>query len=162
MASRGARRLIGLASLAHTGHWLAAEGARDVGGIRSTIGRLVNLRGALRGFHTPVLAAGNLSLEVPAFCVWGANTAVGKTLVSAGLARSARRHGLPTFYLKPVQTGFPDDSDASFVAEKATGAIGQGPSMSTMGHHAATAAGRASGGTDLPLTDGGGPTGNFW
>ena len=68
----------------------------------------------------------------------------------------------PNLLLKPVQTGFPDDSDASFVAEKATGAIGQGPSMSTMGHHAATAAGRASGGTDLPLTDGGGPTGNFW
>ena len=125
---------------------------------------MVNLRGfgAARDFLTPVLAAGNLSLEVPAFCVWGANTAVGKTLVSAGLARSARRHGLPTFYLKPVQTGFPDDSDASFVAEKATGARGQGPGMSTMGHHAATAAGRAQGCTNLPLTDGGGPAGNFW
>jgi hypothetical protein len=52
----------------------------------------------------PVLAAGNVSLEAPAFCVWGANTGVGKTLVSAGLAASARRHFAPMFYLKPVQT----------------------------------------------------------
>ena len=52
----------------------------------------------------PVLAAGNLSLETPVFCMWGANTGVGKTLVSAGIAASARRHLTPMFYLKPVQT----------------------------------------------------------
>ena len=58
--------------------------------------RVVSSLGAPpRGYHVdgatnPVLADGNLSLETPAFCVWGANTAVGKTLVSAGLAASAR------------------------------------------------------------------------
>ena len=54
-----------------------------------------------------MLATGNVSLETPAFCVWGANTAVGKTLVGAGLAAAARRRALPFLYLKPVQTGFP-------------------------------------------------------
>ena len=69
-----------------------------------------------RGFHDyPVLASGNVSLETPAFCVWGANTGVGKTLVSAGLAQASRRRHTPMLYLKPVQTGFPDDSDAAFV-----------------------------------------------
>ena len=85
---------------------------------------------------TPVLATGNVSLETPAFCVWGANTAVGKTLVSAGLAAAARRRALPFLYLKPVQTGFPDDSDADFVATRARAGV-----VPTMGPHAAVAAG---------------------
>ena len=89
----------------------------------------------LAGDTTPVLATGNVSLENPAFCVWGANTAVGKTLVSAGLAAAARRRAVPFLYLKPVQTGFPDDSDADFVATRA----GHGP-VATMGPHAAVAA----------------------
>ena len=88
---------------------------------------------------TPGLATGNVSLETPAFCVWGANTAVGKTLVSAGLAAAARRRALPFLYLKPVQTGFPDDSDADFVATRARAGV-----VPTMGPHAAVAAGFGS------------------
>ena len=60
--------------------------------------------------RNPVLAAGNISLETPAFCMWGANTGVGKTLVSAGIAASARRHLTPMFYLKPVQTVWIDEA----------------------------------------------------
>ena len=47
--------------------------------------------------------------------IWGANTGVGKTLVSAGLLRAAARSTL-AFYLKPVQTGAPADSDGRHVA----------------------------------------------
>ncbi|KAI9190352.1 hypothetical protein H9P43_001786 [Blastocladiella emersonii ATCC 22665] len=51
--------------------------------------------------------------------VWGANTDVGKTILSAALCRAASetssRPG-PVWYLKPVQTGFPADSDARHVA----------------------------------------------
>jgi hypothetical protein len=41
-----------------------------------------------------------ISLQVPTYCIWGANTGVGKTLISAGLARAAvanqvRRAPLP-------------------------------------------------------------------
>lgn len=52
--------------------------------------------------------------------IWGANTGVGKTLVSAGLMRAAaaRAHAL---YLKPVQTGCPEDSDGRHVAQLAGG-----------------------------------------
>ena len=46
----------------------------------------------------------------------GANTGIGKTLASIGLADAARRLQLPLLYLKPVQTGFPEDSDARLVA----------------------------------------------
>ena len=72
------------------------------------------------------------SLSVAAFAIWGANTGVGKTLACAGLARAARALGTPTTYLKPVQTGFPEDSDAEFVARRVGG-------MSTVGEHAAAA-----------------------
>ena len=68
-----------------------------------------------------------LSLASPCFTIWGANTGVGKTLFSAGLihaaataAASTQKQQQPTtkaniFYLKPVQTGFPTDSDARLV-----------------------------------------------
>ena len=36
--------------------------------------------------------------------IWGANTGVGKTLISAGLTRAAVQRRLGTLYLKPVQT----------------------------------------------------------
>ena len=36
----------------------------------------------------------SLPLDVPAVCVWGANTGVGKTLFSAGLALAALRNGV--------------------------------------------------------------------
>ncbi|KAK4533720.1 hypothetical protein CCYA_CCYA18G4602 [Cyanidiococcus yangmingshanensis] len=51
--------------------------------------------------------------------VWGANTNVGKTLVCAALARAHTRKKRPQkgtlLYLKPLQTGFPDDHDARSV-----------------------------------------------
>lgn len=126
--------------------------------------RVVSSLGAPpRGYHVdgatnPVLADGNLSLETPAFCVWGANTAVGKTLVSAGLAASARRRAMPFLYLKPVQTGFPDDSDADFVASRSRAGV-----VTTMGPHASVAAGMASDrGTERPMDDGGGGAYPFW
>ena len=50
--------------------------------------------------------------------VWGSGTAVGKTLVSAGLMRAAAARSLPSLFLKPVQTGVPD-SDGAFVARAA-------------------------------------------
>ncbi|KAG1326932.1 bifunctional dethiobiotin synthetase/7,8-diamino-pelargonic acid aminotransferase, mitochondrial [Cocos nucifera] len=63
-----------------------------------------------------------LDLSHPTLIVWGSNTGVGKTLVSAGLAASVLSPSSPnpsTFvYLKPVQTGFPRDSDSRFVYRK--------------------------------------------
>jgi dethiobiotin synthetase/adenosylmethionine--8-amino-7-oxononanoate aminotransferase len=99
---------------------------------------------------------GRIPLSHPSLCVWGANTGVGKTLVSAGLAAAALRAQVPpalltashgpacesanakparpparpparrpgcargclqkhVLYLKPVQTGYPADSDARLV-----------------------------------------------
>ena len=52
----------------------------------------------------------------PTFAVWGSNTGVGKTLVSAGLARAAAAAARRVLYLKPVQTGLPRDSDGALVA----------------------------------------------
>ncbi|CAG8671296.1 14102_t:CDS:2 [Ambispora leptoticha] len=48
---------------------------------------------------------------------FAANTNLGKTLFSAGLLRAAATHKKVSklFYLKPVQTGYPVDSDARFV-----------------------------------------------
>jgi bifunctional dethiobiotin synthetase / adenosylmethionine---8-amino-7-oxononanoate aminotransferase len=44
--------------------------------------------------------------------VYGANTDVGKTIVSAGLCKAALRSGTRTSYIKPVQTGSDSDADA--------------------------------------------------
>lgn len=90
----------------------------------------------------PPVVPETVSLELPTYMIWGANTGVGKTLVSAGLAASAAADQVnsrcclapiacmhagcvgtavvldaqaPLLYLKPVQTGFPDDSDAALV-----------------------------------------------
>ena len=51
-----------------------------------------------------------------AHVIWGSNTGVGKTLVSAGLISAARRRACAALYLKPAQTGFPADADGGFVA----------------------------------------------
>lgn len=81
-----------------------------------------------------------LPVAYPAYMIWGANTDVGKTLFSAGLAAAASRrqvwngvfskqshttqaavsHSSPDLqvdlsFIKPVQTGFPSDSDARLV-----------------------------------------------
>jgi dethiobiotin synthetase/adenosylmethionine--8-amino-7-oxononanoate aminotransferase len=52
----------------------------------------------------------------PAFYVFGANTGIGKTLFSSLLASTAQAFGKKVVYLKPLQTGFPEDSDAATVA----------------------------------------------
>jgi len=75
----------------------------------------------------------DVDLRAASFVIWGSNTGVGKTLVSAGLAREMRSAGSPTLFIKPVQTGFPEDSDAAFVARVARG-------LETIGEHAAVAA----------------------
>jgi dethiobiotin synthetase/adenosylmethionine--8-amino-7-oxononanoate aminotransferase len=64
-----------------------------------------------------------MRISYPAFQVWGSNTGVGKTLVSGGLIKAASSskgnsddfENSSCLYLKPVQTGFPEDSDAQFV-----------------------------------------------
>lgn len=81
-----------------------------------------------------------ISLSSTATCIWGSNTGVGKTLFSAGLADACRRHQKSLLYLKPVQTGFPEDSDASYIAA-VLGAGGENNSSNkiqdTHGPHAA-------------------------
>jgi Mrp family chromosome partitioning ATPase len=64
-----------------------------------------------------LLDARALSLDFPTYMIWGANTDVGKTVVSSGLALAAcqRADPLSILYVKPVQTGFPTDCDARFV-----------------------------------------------
>lgn len=79
-------------------------------------------------------------LTFPTYVVWGAGTGIGKTLVSAGLTAAVMLHTTQAqgsspkndsgqrgsearrvrdvLYLKPVQTGFPKDSDASFVMQQ--------------------------------------------
>ncbi|KAG6532160.1 hypothetical protein ZIOFF_005998 [Zingiber officinale] len=92
---------------------------------------LLRSRGLLlrRPFHLllprlygSVSPEGGIDLMNPTYVVWGSNTGVGKTLVSAGLAASVlsqSSHGPSSFlYLKPVQTGFPVDSDSRFVSRK--------------------------------------------
>ena len=63
-----------------------------------------------------------LPLAAPSVAIWGSNTGVGKTLFSAGLAEAHQNQSTttttpsPLFYLKPIQTGFPVDSDSRLVA----------------------------------------------
>ncbi|EXB94580.1 Adenosylmethionine-8-amino-7-oxononanoate aminotransferase [Morus notabilis] len=69
----------------------------------------------------------SLPLRHPTYLVWSSNTSLGKTLVSAGLAASfllplplplPLRRRRRFLYLKPLQTGFPSDSDSGFVFRK--------------------------------------------
>ncbi|KAG0242030.1 hypothetical protein BGW41_005013 [Actinomortierella wolfii] len=62
------------------------------------------------------------SRSFQAYQVFAANTNVGKTILSAGLVRAAAalavgadKKKTKAFYLKPVQTGYPVDSDARHV-----------------------------------------------
>lgn len=59
-----------------------------------------------------------VDLSHPVFSIWGSNTGVGKTLVSAGIASSVLSTSSIFSYIKPVQTGFPLDSDSRFVYRK--------------------------------------------
>ncbi|CAN1292277.1 Bifunctional dethiobiotin synthetase/7,8-diamino-pelargonic acid aminotransferase, mitochondrial [Linum perenne] len=63
----------------------------------------------------------HVPLSHPTYMIWSSNTSLGKTLVSTGLASSfllshfSPKHHRKLLYLKPVQTGFPSDSDSHFV-----------------------------------------------
>ncbi|KAI3444139.1 hypothetical protein Pfo_000804 [Paulownia fortunei] len=63
-------------------------------------------------------------LTHPIYTIWASNTSLGKTLVSAGLSMSFLSSSSASFpkkrfiYLKPIQTGFPVDSDSRFVYSK--------------------------------------------
>ncbi|KAG0478247.1 hypothetical protein HPP92_012966 [Vanilla planifolia] len=58
-----------------------------------------------------------LDISNPTFMIWGTNTDVGKTLVSTGIAVSVLSSSEPSncHYVKPLQTGFPVDSDSRSV-----------------------------------------------
>ncbi|KAJ6407045.1 hypothetical protein OIU84_010540 [Salix udensis] len=66
----------------------------------------------------------HLPLSFPTYMIWGSNTSLGKTLISTGLSSSFLLSPLTTkkthkfVYLKPIQTGFPSDSDSHFVFSK--------------------------------------------
>ncbi|KAL3520137.1 hypothetical protein ACH5RR_018286 [Cinchona calisaya] len=64
-------------------------------------------------------------LTHPIYAIWAANTFLGKTLVSSGLSiafltSTSTIVNIPKkfVYLKPIQTGFPDDSDSLSVYSK--------------------------------------------
>ncbi|CAI5741561.1 unnamed protein product [Peronospora destructor] len=97
----------------------------------------VGVRETLRGTNALVKqkqelrtqGAVSLSLDTPVFQVFGSNTDIGKTIVSAGICRSAVTmaavNGGRVEYIKPLQTGTDDDilgsfpGDASFVKKHA-------------------------------------------
>ncbi|KAL6756174.1 pyridoxal phosphate-dependent transferase [Haematococcus lacustris] len=88
-------------------------------------------------------------LDVPTYAIWGANTGVGKTLASVALAYAARRNQAMTLpalppvhllYLKPVQTGFPSDSDARLVAAASGSQLQLGPHAAVLDPRGAAAA----------------------
>ena len=59
---------------------------------------------------------GEIGLHSECITIWGANTDVGKTLVSSGLVLSALSQSRRVRYIKPVQTGYPVDSDSRLVS----------------------------------------------
>lgn len=73
--------------------------------------------------------ASAVSLDTPVFQIFGSNTDIGKTIVSAGICRSAATIAATTRgrveYIKPLQTGTDDDvpgsfpGDASFIEKHA-------------------------------------------
>ncbi|ESQ42643.1 hypothetical protein EUTSA_v10012677mg [Eutrema salsugineum] len=89
--------------------------------------RLRHLRHHIRFNSTAVSPPHSfrLPLNHPTYLVWSANTSLGKTLVSTGIAASfllqpssSAAHFTKLLYLKPIQTGFPSDSDSRFVFSK--------------------------------------------
>lgn len=79
-------------------------------------------------------SAATVPLSTPTFAVFGANTGVGKTLVSAGLVAALLNSSSPSVsavaYLKPLQTGYPADSDARFVFSRTPTLLRASPSSS--------------------------------
>lgn len=54
--------------------------------------------------------------KFPFFYIFGANTDIGKTLFSTALCKAAVNQQVKTKYIKPVQTGYPTDDDATFIS----------------------------------------------
>ena len=79
----------------------------------------------------------SVPLGVAAFGVWGANTGVGKTLVCCALAAVEAAGGEEHLYLKPLQTGWPGDSDGERVAQAAARVTSASYAVHTAGRHAA-------------------------
>ncbi|KAM0014171.1 putative dethiobiotin synthase, Adenosylmethionine--8-amino-7-oxononanoate transaminase [Helianthus debilis subsp. tardiflorus] len=72
-----------------------------------------------RHHHHRHLSTLSHTLSHPIYTIWSANTGLGKTLVSAGIAAaSVASPPSKLVYIKPLQTGYPLDSDASFVYRK--------------------------------------------
>lgn len=63
------------------------------------------------------MAPVEIEISHPTYIIWGSNTSVGKTLVSTGLALSvlSSTPSSTFLYVKPLQTGYPQDSDAAFL-----------------------------------------------
>ncbi|XP_017607474.1 bifunctional dethiobiotin synthetase/7,8-diamino-pelargonic acid aminotransferase, mitochondrial [Gossypium arboreum] len=63
-----------------------------------------------------------IPLSHPTYIIWSSNTSLGKTLVSTGLSSSfllsPSSSSKKFLYLKPLQTGFPSDSDSRFLFQK--------------------------------------------
>jgi dethiobiotin synthetase/adenosylmethionine--8-amino-7-oxononanoate aminotransferase len=62
----------------------------------------------------PSTIGSSVSLSLRAFQIYGANTNVGKTIVSTILCKALRRKSKNhegVWYLKPVSTGAKDDAD---------------------------------------------------
>ncbi|KAJ0800356.1 putative dethiobiotin synthase, Adenosylmethionine--8-amino-7-oxononanoate transaminase [Helianthus annuus] len=73
----------------------------------------------LRRHHHRHLSTLSHTLSHPIYTIWSANTGLGKTLVSAGIAAaSVASPPSKLVYIKPLQTGYPLDSDAAFVYRK--------------------------------------------
>ncbi|KAJ0772923.1 putative dethiobiotin synthase, Adenosylmethionine--8-amino-7-oxononanoate transaminase [Helianthus annuus] len=73
----------------------------------------------LRRHHHRHLSTLSHTLSHPIYTIWSANTGLGKTLVSAGIAAaSVASPPSKLVYIKPIQTGYPLDSDAAFVYRK--------------------------------------------
>ncbi|XVE71791.1 hypothetical protein DITRI_Ditri10aG0180200 [Diplodiscus trichospermus] len=65
----------------------------------------------------------SIPLSHPTYIIWSSNTSLGKTLVSTGLSSSfllspSSSNAKKFLYLKPLQTGFPSDSDSRFLFQK--------------------------------------------
>jgi len=53
------------------------------------------------------------------YFITGTGTGIGKSWFAAFFARMLRERGQTVRYIKPVATGYPEDDDAAFVAERA-------------------------------------------
>lgn len=53
--------------------------------------------------------------KYPSYFIFGTTTNIGKTLFSAELCRVSILHSLTVTYIKPIQTGYPKDCDATYI-----------------------------------------------